>query len=253
MHASRSTLFASILLVVLAAAILSPAEAHTRRRARAPRTPPRPSGSLRVTVFDPADPASVATGYRTVRLLDAFDGKWERRVDSTAVVTFAGVPPGRAIVSWWTPAGDSTFARSDTVWIAVGRTTEAMLELRRTTPSLPASAPRSYAAMGDVTIVVMARTDSGPNRVAPHPLARAFVRLVDAAGTRHESFATDEARVTFTGVAPGRAIRTAWVHGDLPDHGSEPIGTDTILVVPGARVDTMHVVRIPAVGEGLFR
>lgn len=253
MHASRSSLFASILLVVLVAAILSPADARTRRRARTPRTPPRPAGSLRVTVFDPAGPNAVGTGYRTVRLLDAFDGKWERRVDSTAVVTFAGVPPGRAIVSWWTPAGDSTVAPSDTVWIAAGRTTEAMLELRHTTPSLPASAARSYTAMGDVTIVVMTRTDSGPNRIGPHPLSRAFVRVVDAAGGRHESFATEDGRVTFTGVAPGRAIRTAWIHGALPDHGDEPIGTDTILVVPGARVDTMHVVRIPVVGESLFR
>jgi len=119
-----------VLLLLFALAALAPAEARTRRRARVPRTPPRPSGILRVVVLDPADPAlSPATGYRTVRLLDGFGGKWERRVDSTAVVTFAGVPPGRAIVSWWTPPGDSTVAASDTVWIVVGRTIEDTLKL----------------------------------------------------------------------------------------------------------------------------
>ena len=139
----RSPFLASLLLVVALAASLSPAEARTRRaRApRAPRTPPRPSGMLRVTVVDPADPAaSPGAGFRTVRLLDAYGGKWERRVDSTAVVTFAGVPPGRAIVSWWTPAGDSAVAASDTVSIVVGRTAESTLRLRRaaTAPPVPA-------------------------------------------------------------------------------------------------------------------
>lgn len=247
MRSSRQTSIVLLLLLALVAAAFAPADARTRRR-RAPRTPPRPSGILRVVIVDPAagPAASLAAGYRTVRLLDAFGGKWERRVDSTAVVTFAGIPPGQAIVSWWTPAGDSMVAASDTAWIVVGRTVEATLELRHTAPS-----PR--APTSDLTTVVMVRTDLGPNRSGPHPLARAFVRLVDSAGARHESFATEDARVTFTGVAPGRAIRTAWVHGALPDHGSEPIGTDTILVVPGAHVDTMRVVRIPAVGEGLYR
>lgn len=131
MSFSRSSLLSWFLLAVLVAASAGPADARTvRRRARAPRTPARPSGTLRVVVVDPADPAmSPAAGYRTVRLLDGYGGKWESRVDSTGVVDFKGVPPGRAIVSWWTPAGDSTVAPRDTVWIVVGRTTEDTLRL----------------------------------------------------------------------------------------------------------------------------
>jgi hypothetical protein len=135
---SRSPLLIFLLLSALTVANLMPADARTRRRrTRAPRTPPRPSGVLRVVV-DPADPAmSPAAGYRTVRLLDTYGGKWESRVDSTGVVSFAGVPPGRAVVSWWTTAGDSIFAPSDTVWIVVGRTVEDTLRLEVVPPSSP--------------------------------------------------------------------------------------------------------------------
>jgi hypothetical protein len=81
------------------------------------------------------------------------------------------------------------------------------------------------------------------------PLSRAFVRIVDSAGARHESFAAADGWVKFTGVAPGRAIRTAWTHGALPDR-DEPAGSDTIQVFSGARVDTMRVVRRATAGEG---
>ena len=137
MSFSRQTLLSWFLFAVLVVASVVPAESRTPRRRRAPRTPARPSGTLQVVVIDPADPARPAAGYRTVRLLDGYGGKWESRVDSTGVVTFTGVPPGRAIVSWWAPAGDSTVAPRDTVWIVVGRTTEDTLRLE-VVPARPA-------------------------------------------------------------------------------------------------------------------
>src|SRR5678815_5237489 len=102
----------------------------------------------------------IRDSYRTVRLLDAYDGKWERRVDSTAVVTFAGGPPGRAIVSWWTPPGDSMVAASDTVVIVVGRTAEALLRLERA-----AAAPLPQG--NQVNVVVRSRDEREPDRTLP--------------------------------------------------------------------------------------
>lgn len=239
MRSFRTTSVTFLVLCALALAAVLPADARTRRR-RAPRTPPRPSGILQVVVLDPD--GVVLPAYRTVRVVDEYGGKWESRIDSTGVVTFKGVPPGRAIASCWTPGGEARSTPPDTVWIAVGRTTEATLRFAPDAASPPS---------GDLQIVVMMRNDSEADRTFPLP--HAFVRLLDSAGTRHEGFTGDDGAVALAGLAPGRAIRRAWIQGALPDHGDDPLGTDTLFVVPGVSVDTMHVVHHRGAGEGLFR
>ncbi len=122
-----------LLLAAMLLAFAAPAAARTHHRsrhaARAGRA--RPAGNLRVVVLPggPEDPPLPA--YYTVRVLDSYGGKWESRPDADGLAEFAGVPPGRTIVSSWSASSDSvvTTSRRDTLWIEKGRVTVDTLRL----------------------------------------------------------------------------------------------------------------------------
>ena len=117
----RALLPASIAIAVALAIV--PGIANARRRRHVVRGPVRPSGVLQVVLLAADPPGSTPGTYRTVRLIDSYGGKWESRPDSTGLAKFAGVPPGRALVSTWSLAADSLPSPRDTVWIFAGRTT----------------------------------------------------------------------------------------------------------------------------------
>jgi len=122
--------FLLLAAMMLMSALPVSARSHHHRAPRAARRGRgRAAGNLRVFVL-PAAPADLPLpAYHTVRVLDSFGGKWESRPDADGLAEFAGVPPGRTIVSSWSEPSDSTTARSDTLWIEKGRVTVDTLRL----------------------------------------------------------------------------------------------------------------------------